>query len=306
MIFWGTTPAGESVLLGEPAEAALSYDKDAPADLLRAKFSVDRLWAELAQVSLYENGELAFRGVVDEQNAFLSASGLTVELVCRSLEALLLDSEAQPGTVLSPSLELLETRLLLPLGLTLGKGERGRQIGELTVEKGQSCWTVLEGFCRDRLGTVPFVDLEGRVQCGGVSPRRLKLRDVISAQVSLLPCKRLSRVWRQSCGGTYDTLYENPRPGGRGVRYVSMESGKNPRELIAAGEQDSFLLTVTCGGAWQPGRNGTADVELPGLGRFENCPVRSALWRRDKSGERTRFVLERGEPEEKREAVICG
>lgn len=295
MIFWGTTLSGDRLLLGEPAEAALSYDRDAPADLLRVKFPVSRMWEELREISLYEGGKPVFRGVVDEQNTTLSSSGLTLELVCRSMEALLLDNEAQPETILAPSLPLLEKKLLLPLGLALGEGDRDRKRGELAVDKGESVWTVLEQFCRDFLGIVPYVDLNGLVQCGGVPGKALELKDVISAQVNLLPCKRVTEVWQQSGRGGYDTPYRSEWRGAVRRRYFSAQSGKSPRQALEEGERNSFLLTVTCAGARWPGRNASASVSLPGMGRFENCPVRSALYRRDQSGERTRLVLEKGE-----------
>lgn len=293
MIFWGVGLSGSELLLGEPKEAVLTYDRDAPADLLRVKFPADRMWEELAEVVLYEDGRQTFRGIVDEQNTILSSQGLTVELVCRSREALLLDNEAMPGTVASPSLPVLETRLLTPLGLTLGGGDREKKRGELAVTKGESCWSVLERFCGAFLGTVPYVDLEGRVQCEGAPGKRLELKDVISAEVSLLPCKRVSEVWQQSCRGGYDTLYRGKSRGTVRRRYVSMQGGKSPGEVLARGERDSFLLTVTCAGSWWPGRNASASLDLPGAGRFEDCPVRGASYRRDRSGERTRLILER-------------
>lgn len=293
MIFWGTTLTGDRLLLGEPAEAALSFDQDAPADLLRVKFPADRMWEELREVEMCEKGEPAFRGIVDEQNTELSSTGLTVELVCRSREALLLDNEVMPENILSPSLALLETKLLAPLGLALGAGDAERKRGELVISKGESVWTVLERFCREFLGTEPAVDLDGLVQCGGYPGKNLELKDVMSAQVNLLPCKRVTEVWQQSSRGTYDTPYRSEGQNVPRRRYLSMQSGKSPRQVLEAGERDSFLLTVTCAGAWWPGRNACASVTLPEVGRFENCPVQSALYRRDRSGERTRLVLEK-------------
>ncbi len=292
MTFWGMAATGESLFLGEPLEVSLSYDRDAPADLLRVKFPADRLWGELEEVLLLENGETVFRSVVDEQNTALSASGLTVELVARSLEALLLDNEAQPGVMNSPSLPVLEDRLLKPLGLALGEGDRDTKRGALTVNQGESCWTVLERFCGGFLGVVPFVDREGRVQCSGVPGTELELEQVLSAQISRMPCRRIGEVWQQSCRGLYDTRYRNPRHSVRRRRYLSAESGQSPKTILEAGDRDSFLLTVTCAGARWPGRNATASVTLPEAGRFENCPVRGARYLRDKSGERTRLVLE--------------
>ncbi len=303
MTFWGITRGGDRLLLGEPAEAALSRDRDAPADLLRARFPADRLWEELREVELFENGTVLFRGLVDEQNTSLSARGLSAELVCRSGEAVLLDNEAPPGVLKTLSLDYLEERLLLPLGLSLGEGDRSRKRGELTAEKGESSWTVLHRFCQGYLGVSPFVDEEGRVQCGGGPPEAVELKDVISAEISFLPCKRIGQVWQQSCRGGYDTLYRGSGDVRR-RRYLSAQSGLAPKELVDRGERESFLLTVTCAGLWWPGRNAIASVEIPGAGRFEGCPVRSVLCRRDKSGERTRLVLER--PERKGESGSCG
>lgn len=304
MIFWGISRTGKKLFLGEPVEASIACDRDAPADLLRARFPAEDMWEELRDVVGYEKGSAVFRGIVDEQDTFLSGEGLTVELTARSLEALLLDNEAQPGTIQSPSLARIEERFLKPLGLSLGEGDRGAKRGSLTISKGDSCWTVLSGFCREFLGAEPWVGLDGKVNVGEEGTT-LELDGVISAQVSLLPYKRISQVWLQSCRGSYDTLYRDESANVVRTRYLSLESGKRPKEILSRGEQDSFLITVTCAGPWRPVKRARASVFLPKVGRFENCPVRSALYRLDKSGERVKLVLERPE-DEGGEEQSCG
>ena len=42
MIYWGALQNGEHLLLGRPEEAVLSYDREAPADQLKAVFPADR------------------------------------------------------------------------------------------------------------------------------------------------------------------------------------------------------------------------------------------------------------------------
>ncbi len=298
MTFWGVKASGERMLLGEPMEAVLSFDREAPADLLRARFPADCLWEELREVLMYRDGELLFRGIVDEQNTTLSAEGLTTELVCRSLEALLLDNEAPPGVTGSPSFELLESRLLLPLGLRAGDVDKSRRQGELNVEKGESCWTVLNRFCQTYFGAQPTVDLDRRVQCGETAQKETELREIVSARVEMLPCKRLSEVWMQSCRGGYDTPFRGRQDSIPRRRYVSAQSGKDPRALLESAERESFLLTVTCRGAVWPGRSDTVGVTLPHVGRFTGCPIRSVRYRRDKNGEQTQLVLEKGVEEE--------
>lgn len=298
MTFLGYDLAGKVVELGDPAELSLSYDRDAPADLLRVKFPADSRWKELAEVRIVERGSTFFRGIVDEQNATLSASGLQVELICRGMEALLLDNEAAPETVLSPALPTLEKKLLTPVGLTLGRGDRGRKPGKLTIGKGDSCWTALAGFCRDFLGTTPYVDEAGVVHCESAEPKKLRLSHVLSAELHQKPCKYITQVWKQNSLGGYDTLYQGSRPGVCRRRYVSMESGRDPRSILAKGERESFLLTVTCQGAVWGLRDALVTVTVPGAGTFTDCPVQSARYRRDRAGERTTLVLERGKEED--------
>lgn len=301
MTFSGVALTGEIIDLGEPEELSLSFDRDAPADLLRVKFPARSLWQELREVRLLEGGKIFFRGVVDEQNTDLSSSGLHTELICRSLEALLLDNEAEPEIIRNPSLPVLAEKLLTPLGLTLGTGDRTKQRGELTVSKGDSCWTALSAFCGGFLGTAPYADETGKIHCDTPAARKISPSQVISAQLHYRPCKVISQVWKQSSRGSYDTLYQGDRPDVCRRRYVSMESGRDPRAVIREGEQNSFLLTVTCRGAFWKLRNALVTVTVPGVGSFTDCPVQRAVYQRNKNGERTKFVLERGKGE-----TVCG
>lgn len=293
MTYWGTLQNGGQMLLGDPQEAVLSFDRDAPADQLKAVFPAERIWEELSEVCMYDGGRGVFRGIVDEQNTRLTSSGLSVELVCRSREALLLDNEAEPVAIKRPSLESIHRRLLEPLGFGTVTGSEGSVPGELRVEKGTSCWQALSGFCGEYFGTEPYVDFQGVLHCEGLEEHRLELTDVISAEISRLPCKRLSAVWKQGYRGGYDTLYSDPEAPTVRRRYVSAQSGRNPRELLDQARKASFLLTVTCAGNWWPLRGARADVDVPQAGRYTGCAVQRGVYYRDQNGERTRLVLEK-------------
>lgn len=293
MTYWGTLKSGGQMLLGDPREAVLAYDREAPADQLKAVFPADKLWEELTEVCVYHEGRGVFRGIVDEQNARLTADGLFIELVCRSREALLLDNEAEPRVIRSPSLETLRQRLLEPLGFSQITGGEGAVRGELSVEKGSSCWQVLAGFCREYFGTGPYVDFEGVIHCEGREEKALELSRVMSAEISYLPYKRLSAVWKQGYRGGYDTLYRDHGAMLPRRRYISAQNGKDPRGVLREARQESFLLTVTCSGSWWPPHGALANVAVPQAGKFTGCPVRRAVYTRDRNGERTRFVLER-------------
>ena len=293
MTFWGELTDGTELLLGEPMEAQLLYDSDAPASQLRAVFPAEKLWEDLAVVRVFHQGQVAFGGIVDEQNTALSGEGFTVELIARSWEALLLDNEARPAVLRSPSLGLLWERYFQPLGLTSVVGDQSPKAGELAVEKGTSCWELLESFCRDYLGTAPWVDGKGTLHCEGPQETKVTAGRVLSAELSRLPCKQLSAVWQQSFRGTYDT----PFRGAAGVkrqRYVSMEEGRDPRALLQEGQRESRLLIVECPGLYWPARGALASGQAGPLGRFVDLPVRAARYARNSRGERTRLTLEGG------------
>ena len=144
----------------------------------------------------------------------------------------------------------------------------------------------MRGYAMLKIGQTGWIEKEVPA-CGPL--------DAICRPLALAPCKRISEVRQQSFRGGYDTPYRNQEAVVERRRYGSMQSGEDPREVIARGERESFSLTVECPGLLWPLRGGKADVEVPGLGKFSGCPVRSgrALW--DGNGQRTQIVLERGQ-----------
>lgn len=118
MTFWGELTDGTELLLGNPLEAELLYDSDAPADQLKAVFPTEKLWDDLAVVRVFHQGQVVFGGIVDEQNTRVDGEGFTVELVCRSWEAILLDNEACPAVMRSPSLGALWEKYFKSLGFS--------------------------------------------------------------------------------------------------------------------------------------------------------------------------------------------
>ena len=303
MTVFGIRPDGTRISLGAPVSLLFSREREAPADLLQVRFQTDAALPKLSELEVLDGTRVWFRGLIDEQNTSLNSSGLQVELVCRSLEAILLDNEALPEPLQRPTLQVIEARLLAPFGLKLNAAETGKRLGPLFVEKGESCWAVLARFCKTEFGARLRVSEDGVVRFDAGTPREWTLRGVLSAQLCTLPCKEIREVIKQSCRGGYDTHYRGAgysscRPGTPRRRYVSMQGGKNPREVLESGQADSFLLTVTCKGAWLPEKGDTASVSLPGLGTYRGCPVRSVRYRLDRSGEETRLVLERPQKEE--------
>lgn len=140
-------PDGTELTAGPPAGITLRRDADTPADSLKLSFAFD-FPAELEPCAarLEYNGETVFDGIVDEQAVHFEKGEKSTSFSLRSRTALLLDNEAEPGTIRMPSLRLMEQRLLRPLGLSAEGADDGPKQGELIVEKGTSCWAALCAF----------------------------------------------------------------------------------------------------------------------------------------------------------------
>ena len=142
MTFWGELTRRHRAAFGRAnGGPELLYDSDAPASQLRAVFPAEKLWEDLAVVRVFHQGQVAFGGIVDEQNTALSGEGFTVELIARSWEALLLDNEARPAVLRSPFFgPFVGAVLPAPGPGALWWGTGAPKAGELAVEKGTSCW----------------------------------------------------------------------------------------------------------------------------------------------------------------------
>ena len=295
MTFWGELTDGTELLLGEPMEAQLLYDSDAPASQLRAVFPAEKLWEDLAVVRVFHQGQVAFGGIVDEQNTALSGEGFTVELIARSWEALLLDNEARPAVLRSPSLGLLWERYFQPLGLTSVVGDQSPKAGELAVEKGTSCWELLESFCRDYLGTAPWVDGKGTLHCEGPQETKVIAGRVLSAELSPAALQAVERRVAAELPG--HLRHALPGRGGGKAPALCEHGGRPgpPGNCSAQGERESWLLSVECQGNSWPGPGALVTVEAPRLGPVRGLPPAPGPVRPGQPGRaEQRFVLERG------------
>lgn len=289
---------GEQIVLPQVVSLTLRREAAAPADELKAVVAVSSALPTLTRLTATENGTVCFHGIVDEQHTRLTSAGIRVELVCRSLEALLLDNEAKPQTLLSPTQARLSSVLLAPLGLSFASADLAPVSGALTIEKGTSCWSVLQSVTQAQLGTSPSVDADGQVHCTADDPIDHPLTHVTAAVLSQLPCQCISEVWQQSTRLQYDTCWQNEATGVMRRRYLSLQQGKNPKTVLSDSLKDSTRLTVTCKGAWLPKKHDTASVTVPGLGEFTCCPVVAVTYRFSAAGEETELQLERNPKEE--------
>lgn len=251
---------GKSVVLRHPLKVSLSFSEDAPADQLRAMFVVEGSVPALSSVEVRQGDERVFYGLIDSQWEDTDQDGILLTITARSLESVLLDNEAMPQTYCTPSMPVLMKRHFQPLGFSAFRGSSQAFSGELVVSKGMSEWTVLKNFCRQFLGTVPFIDSDGVIDISG-EPKQ----DVLRIDPDrLLSFRRIRKnqnlvsevIARTYSGGGYEMPLRSKKAIGLGIkrrRYVDA-IGSSSRTVLSVKEQlrqynrGYEQIIVECGG----------------------------------------------------------
>lgn len=141
---------------GEPCDyfdISFQYEEN----MLPALASACRFRAE-------HEGETVFFGVVDEYEISLDEKGRTCLLSGRSLEALLLDNEAEAATYELISLDTVIREHVTPYGIADVDRRAMPPLSAFSVSTGDSEWSVLKRFCRFSADIQPYFDKGGRLK----------------------------------------------------------------------------------------------------------------------------------------------
>lgn len=211
MVIWAEDDSGAEILLGEPTEFVFKSESSAPADSLKLVFPCSSEWPRLVRLEVVEAKEKIFIGIVDEEISESDSRGMRVTLVARSPAALLLDNEAEPQTIINPSLGLMEARFLRPLGFTEINGDRSIRAGKLDVNKGTSVYGILEKFAENFLGSNLRVSSLGTVSIGERKVKEWKPKGLISRKKLVDNYSVISKLhlW-DSVTGNYSSVFTNP------------------------------------------------------------------------------------------------
>ncbi len=308
LTFEGINTKGERLSLPHPLSALLCRDTGTPADSLTAVFPC-ALADEIREIFVYKDSEEIFRGIADEQ---ITSSGddVKTKLVCRSMAALLIDNEAYSCTFRDVSASLVFNRYAKPLGFSHFTGEDRTLRGEFKVSKGESCWQVIENFCKNAFGTFPSV--EGSVlnmQGLKATGEELMLSDkgmgtpYTSFEHSRLRHKLISRVRvKLSLGGEYSSFVVDKEAESSGVlreRYLNADelSGKTLAQadrLIESGKLKSEKLIISVP-LCMTDVLGTGACVYDSTGEYKGFYVTGIRYSLSNDGESTKLTLMRKE-----------
>ncbi|MDO5123554.1 MAG: hypothetical protein Q4D44_02675 [Eubacteriales bacterium] len=203
-------------------EMEFSSEEEIPADSLKVTLWGEYL-QELCEVSLYENEELLFEGLVDEQTVSVSDKVQT-SIVARSFTGVLLDNEAYPKTYIKPDTKLIFSRYLEPYGIKSFVGENKIFPGEFKVEKGISCFAAAVKFAKEVYGCMPRI--KGKVIFFEKDKAPGKL---VFSNTDGLTYKKLSYTRNRyrlissvrakvKNGGDYSVVVRNPKATHKGIK----------------------------------------------------------------------------------------
>lgn len=299
---YGSDKNGEFRNLPYINSIVLKRDGDTPCDMLEVVVGSD-VGFEVCFVYLEEDGDVFFRGIVDEQITDFGTK-VTTKLVARSEEALLTDNEACPEIFINPVWELIFSRYARPLGITGYELVNKVLKGTLKVSKGMSCYEVLSGFCKQVYGKSPYVK-DGVLRLFGEAQELVFATEgtegirVKEACVKSLNCKLISAVnVKTSPDGGYITQICDDEVADAGIcrqRYLdvsalSVKDYSEAVELIRRSKLKSFELSLVCDGRFTDILGKSARAEIFGRS-YEGLVVSGVRYTRNNRKNETLVTL---------------
>lgn len=249
---------GEHPESGAELSFRLNAEEGVPADDVTVIFPYKKI-NELSEITVLDDGEVIFRGVVDEQQNICAASGLYLRITARSLAAHLLDNEAVPVTYNQPSVGLIAERHAQPYGIVCADSPDIAYYGELVVTKGMSEWQVIEQFASMCFASCPRIGADGVLSMHGVGHEgEIVFADegegVRYAYLNerVKRCEEISRVNVRVNSSGYLSRVENAGAHARGIRrerYLNAAVTDTPMQraetMIRSGRRAGYSLMVS-------------------------------------------------------------
>ena len=243
---------------------ALSINKEenVPADDMTAVFAYQDL-NELVSVKMYDNDEIEFTGIVDEQQKIVTGGGMYLKIIARSMAGALLDNESVPVTYNHPSTSLIFERHVKPFGIKSYNGNNSTYFGELVISKGMSNFQALSNFCNNCFSTTPRINSKGEVDINGLSydksvtfsPKESEGGiEYISMTESIKRCEEVSAVnVKVTNSSGYLNVVKNDDAQKRKIkreRYLNAVLTDTPMKcadiMIKNGKQNSYYVKLVC------------------------------------------------------------
>lgn len=133
--------------------------------------------ASALELELRRAGKTVFRGLVDEYEISLSASGGVVSISARGMAARLMDNESEACEYALADISSIIERHVLPCGVTDIALRSMPTVRGYRVSSGASQWDALRDFTLCAAGEQPHFDRTGRLHLGSREGKLLSVSD---------------------------------------------------------------------------------------------------------------------------------
>lgn len=244
-------------------------------------------------LALHE-GEVVFKGIVDEFSVDLDAGGLTASIHGRGYAARLLDNESQPMTYQDATLSEILRQHVVPYGIPIAETADVRASSVYTVAAGTSQWKALENFCRTYGGFVPRFGRDGTLSAAPEKPGKiLALSDsdpviACSLQEDRYGVLTEALIIDKTRNVSYSVKNQERIDQGGSCRRVLYTPGQSTwaamrytgEYQIQQSKEDQRRVTITLPGSFPAFPGDRAAVRLPRLGvsgMFRVCEVENSF-----------------------------
>lgn len=287
----------------------INIEEDVPADDMSARFAYFEC-DELKNVVVYDNDEIIFTGIVDEQQIIKDVNGEYIRIVARSMAALLLDNESMPVCYTNPSVSLMLTHHLSPFSLGLEKESFRAFYGTQMVQKGDSNYKTIQDFSKSVFGCDPRVNALGKL-CFPENIERGAVTfsdngngiNYYSYNENFRRCDEISKVKVKLVNQTdYNAEVVNEDATSRGVkriRYLDAAKMDTPavyaQKMIDNSKKKSYMLKLQCIGRHLGILHCDAYVNDSVYGKRDRLYVSALRYSLSTKGEYTVVTLKRKE-----------
>lgn len=248
---------GKIIKLNNPIYIVINRDENVPADDLSVVFPMLKDVDELCDVEVYDGSEIAFKGIVDEQQTILSEKEYYTKITARSMAAMLLDNESRPICYTDVCASVIFERHLKPNLISGYKADETVLKGDYNISKGTTDWQAFAAFCIKAFNKIPRIEPDGTANFNGVeSEEKITFSNTNgikynSIKENIKRCKLISDVIiKPMKSDNYNTVINNSFSKSRKInrrRYIDIFSEKDydtADMILKNSEKNAFELTV--------------------------------------------------------------
>ena len=297
----------KEITLSDCMSVNVNMEENVPAHDLSVTF-LYRDVPELVSVTMMNESEILFTGIVDEQIRECSAKGDFLKLNCRSMAAKLLDNESVPISYTHPSVDVILRNHAKPFSIYCENANDDTYFGTQTVAKGSTNWQAVEDFSKNMYHSTPIVSELGLLYFGNpkkdVTTVFSNLGDGVKFQKiteQKKRCEEISRIRIKAVNsGGYYMLVENKDACDRKIqreRYLNAVFTNTPaiyaNNMIKNSRKKAYTVTLSAVGCHISAFLSNAVVKLSQDKILDNLYVSELRYNLSENGDITTLTLKR-------------